>query len=197
MHTIMFQLEEEKYIPPYYVISEEVQKFLQSLSIVKSKDDGLSNDEKIILKIYYFLKEIKRVLYSKDLELIRERFYNELNKLDLNESSVKQVVDSMSELGITSKYYGLLSDSKPFEIKSESKYDIYLDEKLFNPICSSLLDKKEEIINIKVTPTKLSKIKEKLGILSDKERYDLYLQIGLVELELREFIKEGLGVSCF
>ena len=149
------------------------------------------------MKIYYFLKEIKRVLYSKDLELIRERFYNELNKLDLNESSVKQVVDSMSELGITSKYYGLLSDSKPFEIKSESKYDIYLDEKLFNPICSSLLDKKEEIINIKVTPTKLSKIKEKLGILSDKERYDLYLQIGLVELELREFIKEGLGVSCF
>ena len=178
----------------HYVISPEIQQFLLNLPIIKpTDDDGFVKDEKISLKVLFVLKEIGHLLDNEDLDFIRRRFYEHLSDVSVDEKPINKIVDEMSNFGITTEYYGLLSSKKPFEIKDKSRYDIYIREELLNPVINSLLGENVTTIKFDVMPSKLSEVKTELGFLDNNERGDFYLLVSSVEQQLRELIKEGLG----
>ena len=105
-----------------------------------------------------------QLLLDEDLDFIRRRFYEHLSNVSVDEKPINKIVDEMSNFGITTGYNGLLSSNKPFEIKDKSRYDIYIREKLLNPVINSLLGENVTTIKFDVMPSKLSEVKTELGI---------------------------------
>ncbi len=174
-----------------YVISPEVQEFLKR----KFPDVDFSLEEERNLRIFDVLVRIKSFVRGDNLEFIREKFYELLKQHTISENEVASVIDKMSELNITSKYEGLLSDKKPFEVHDPGRFSIYLDDTLVKPAVEFLLGKRRRIESLPVTQKlpKLEQVKEELGILSSEERAGFFLVVTEFEVQLRQFIKIKLG----
>jgi len=174
-----------------YVISPEVQEFLKR----KFPDVDFSSEEERNLRIFDVLVRIKNFVRGDNLEFIREKFYELLKQHAISENEVASVVDKMSELNITSKYEGLLSGKKPFEVHDPGRFSIYLDETLVKPAVELLLGKRRLVESLPVTRKlpKLEEVKEQLGILSPEERASFFLVVTEFEVQLRQFIKIKLG----
>jgi hypothetical protein len=178
---------------PYYVISPEVRKFL----LLKFPDPDFLSKEERNMKIFEILIRVKNILEISNLEFIRQRLYELLNLHDVSENELASIVDSMSELGITSKYMGLLSPEKPFEINDLSRFDIYLDSQIVRPVIELLLEKRQQIQGLTITRTMpdIEQVEIKLGMLRYNERADFFLKLTDFEIQLRQLIKSKLKES--
>ena len=174
-----------------YVISPEVQELLGR----KFSDIDFSSQEERNLRIFDVLVRIKNFIRGDNLEFIREKFYELLKQHAVSENEVASVIDKMSELGITGKYEGLLSDRKPFELHDPGRFSIYLDDILIKPAIELLLGKRRLMESLPVTRKlpKLEQVKEELGILSSEERASFFLVVTEFEVQLRQFMKIKLG----
>lgn len=174
-----------------YVISPEVQEFLER----KFPGVDFSLEEEGNLRIFNVLVQMKNLVRGDNLEFIRERFYELLKQYAVSEDEAGSVIDKMSELHITSKYKGLLSNEKPFEVHDPGRFSIYLDDKLVKPAVELLLGKRRVMESLPVTRRlpSLEQVQEKLGMLSPEERMDFFLEVTEFEVQLRQFIKLKLG----
>jgi hypothetical protein len=174
-----------------YVISPEIQEFLKR----KFSDIDFSSEEERNLRIFDVLTRIKSFVRGDNLEFIREKFYELLEQHTVSENEVASVIDKMSELNITSKYRGILSDKKPFELYDPGRFSIYLDNILIKPALELLLGKRRVVESLQVTRIlpKLEQVKEELGILSSEEKSRFFLVVSEFEVQLRQFIKIKLG----
>jgi len=183
----------------YYVTCDEVLEFFKDSTAYKG---GLYGDEKKKCLLYDFFRKSKRLLRIEDINEVRERYYNEMEKLQLTEEEIEDVVNEMAQSKITGEYYGLLSDKLPFSIKDESRYDIFLKEQLIKPVISFLLGKTEPKIATITEKVDEERFKEERrierekvkssGLPSKEERCEFYDKICDFELELRQFINEEL-----
>lgn len=174
-----------------YVVSPEVQEFLKrKFSIV-----DFSPEEEKNLRIFTVLVRIKNFIRGDNLEFIREKFYELLKQHAISENEVASVIDKMSELTITSKYEGLLSDKKPFDVYDPGRFSIYLDDILVKPAVELLLGKRRLTESLPVTRKlpELERVKEELGILSSEERASFFIEVTEFEIQLRQLIKNKLG----
>lgn len=174
-----------------YVISPEVQEFLER----KFQGVDFSPEEERSLRIFYVLMQMKNFVRGDNLDFVREKFYELLKRHAVSEDEVASVIDKMSELNIASKYRGLLSNEKPFEIYDLGRFAIYLDDKLIKPAIELLLGKSSLMESLRVTRKlpKLEQVQEKLGTLSSEERADFFLMVTDFEVELRQFLKSKLA----
>jgi hypothetical protein len=174
-----------------YVISPEVQEFLKR----KFQGVDFSPEEERNLRIFHVLVQMKNFVRGDNLEFIREKFYELLKQHTVSEDEIASVIDNMSELNIASKYRGLLSNEKPFEVYDLGRFGIYLDDKLIKPAVELLLGKRSLMESLRVTRKlpKLEQVQEKLGILSSEERADFFLVVTEFEVGLRQFVKSKLG----
>ena len=183
----------------YYVTCEEVLDFLKDCTAYKG---GLYGKEKKMSLLYDFFRKAKSFLQIEDINEVRERYYDEMEKLQLTEEEIGDIVNKMAKSKINSEYNGLLSDKIPFSIKDESRYDIYLREQLINPVIHFLLGKTKPKIDVTAEKVDEERLEEELrierekvkssGLTSKKGRIEFYDKIGDFELELRQFIKEEL-----
>lgn len=169
------------------MISPEVQEFLER----EFPGVDFSLEEEGNLRIFNVLVQMKNLVRGDNLEFIRERFYELLKQYAVSEDEAASVIDKMSELRITSKYKGLLSNEKPFEVHDLGRFSIYLDDRLVKPAVELLLGKRREMESLPVTRRlpNLEQVQEKLGMLSSEERMDFFLKVTEFEVQLRQFIK--------
>lgn len=174
-----------------FVISPEVQEFLKR----KFLETDFPIEEEKNLKIFDVLIRIKNFLRGDNLEFIREKFYELLTEYDISENEIASIIDKMSEVSISSKYEGLLSNKKPFEIWDLGRFRIYLDDVLIKPAIKFLLGERQKAIILPITHRlpELEKVKEELGILDPDEKVRFFLAITEFEVQLRQFIKIKLG----
>lgn len=184
----------------YYVTCKEVLDFLKDCTAYTG---GLYGKEKKMCLLYDFLKKAKAFLRIEDINEVRERYYDEMEKLHLTKEEIENVVSELAKLKITSGFDGLLSDKLPFSINDESRYDIHLREQLVKPVIHSLLDKATKP---RIDPVAEKDDEEKLeeeyrierekvkssGITSKETRLEFYDKICDFELEIRQFIMEEL-----
>lgn len=183
----------------YYVTCKEVLDFLKDCTAYKG---GLFGKEKKLLVLYGFLSKAKRFLQIEDINEVRQRYYNEMETSELTEEEIDDVVNEMTKNGICTQYEGLLSNKRPFSIKDESRYDIYLKENLVKPVTHFMLSERRLAIDIEKETVAEERSEEvrrmekremrSLGLLSKGERLKFYDDFGDFELELREFIKTAL-----
>ncbi len=142
--------------------------------------------------LYDFFRKAKGFIRIEDINEVRERYYDEMEKLQLTEEEIEDVVSEMAKSKITSEYNGLLSDKLPFSINDESRYDIHIKEQFVAEKVDE--ERLEEELRIEREKVKSS------GLTSKEGRIEFYDKIGGFELELRQFIKEELkrkfGDSC-
>jgi len=175
----------------HYVISLEVRNFL----VGEFGISDFSSEEERTLRLYSFLLSAKKILATDDVEGARQRYYESLKAFQVTEDQVAGIVNEMNKQEITSKYRGLLSEWKPFDIMTLTKYGIYLSSNIIDPATKALLDGKGAIKQYAVEeeiPT-LREVKSELGILDRKELGDFYVLVSLFERQLRDFIREKLG----
>ncbi len=172
-----------------YVICPEVQSFLVEGVPFKT---GLDQEKKKIAKIYLLLKEIAYIINSDlDLDTIKEQYWNKLQQYDLTEEDIQQIIDQANKRNITSPYFGILSENKPFEIKNTTLYNIFLEKRLLKPLIDNILEVGKPIkilIKKEKMPIKV-KAKEKLNI---KELTELFVEIAGLEVKLRTLIRKEL-----
>jgi len=177
----------------FYVISPEVQDFL----VHEFGTLDFTPAEENTLLLYSFLKSAKRILMMNDVEQIRQRFYDVLKSSELTQDQVAGIVNEMSSQRITSEYRGLLSESKPFDIINPTSYEIYLSSTIIDPAVKILLEGKGKIKEFRTEkrmPT-LPEVKSESGILDDIEIGEFYMLVSNIERQIREFVKEKLGVG--
>lgn len=183
----------------YYVTCDEILEFLKDSTAYK---EGLYGEEKKKCLLYEFFKKSKRFLLIEDVNEVRERYYNEIEKLQLSEGEIEDIVNEMAQSKITSEYYGLLSDKLPFSIKDHSRYDIFLKEQLIKPVICFLLGKTKPKIAIITEKVAEERFKGELrieqerikssGLLLKEERVEFFDRICDFELEIRQFIEAEL-----
>jgi hypothetical protein len=115
-----------------YVISPEVFEFLVELcpqEAFTSTDKDYEN-----LKLYGVLSHFT---YWSDYprDILREKLID----AELEKTKVKEIIDRMAELGITSEYRGFSSEA-PFSIKDEIRYESWLEKNLIEPVIGALLE---------------------------------------------------------
>jgi len=177
-----------------YVISPEIKEFLTST--YSSISDFTSLQENT-MKLYPVLLSANRVLAFDDLDYARQQYYNLLKSNSIEEGQLAGIVNDMSKMKITSKYYGLLSEEKPFEILDLGRFQIYLGENLMKPAVEILLEEEKEMKEY-TTEEKipsLSEVKSELGILDRRDLGDFYILVSDLEQKLRAFIEQKLGKS--
>lgn len=177
----------------YYVISPEVQTFL----IREFTTLDFTPAEESTLTLCTFLRSAKRILQINDVEQVRQRFYDLLKSSELTEDQVAAIVNEMSNQKMTSAYRGLLSELKPLDVISPAMYEIYLSGNIIDPAVNVLLEGKgriKEFQTEKRLPT-LPEVKSETGILEDREVGEFYMLVSNIERQIREFIKEKLGVG--
>lgn len=118
-----------------YVISSEVFDFL----VENCPEKSLTEEEYENCKLYDVLQYCYRY-QERPLDVFRDTYWDRLRDVRLEEEKVKKAIDTMEEMGITSEYRGLLSSEAPFSIKDKSRYCIWLEKTLKEPIIESLLE---------------------------------------------------------
>lgn len=175
----------------YYVISSEIQNFLKN----SFKDTKKTTIDSVELSQYTLLLELKNILKSDNINYIREQYYNKLHETGIREDVIKKIIDDMYEKGITSKYHGLMSTNKPYDILDNKRYDIYIRTKFVkNYIDNTLLKINEKVDVIKVSNNNdFQETKLNLDILDQTQLGEFYIIVVTFEKNLREFIKRKLG----
>ena len=118
-----------------YVISSEGFDFLME----HCPKEGLTEEEYENCKLYDVLQYSYRYQEG-PLEVFRDAYWDRLRDVRLEEAKVKEAIDRMEEMGITSEYRGLLGSKAPFSIKDKSRYCIWLEKTLKDPVIKSLLE---------------------------------------------------------
>jgi len=174
-----------------YVISYEVQEFLTKL---RAPSDFTQKQEEI-LRLYPVLLSASRILTTDDLGYARQEYYELLKYHSVAEEQIAGIVNDMNKIKITSEYRGLLSESKPFDIIDQNRFQIYLDKNIIEPAVNMLLEMGGEFKEyaIKEEMPNLSEVKIELGFLEPGELGAFYISVSGLERQLREFIKEKLG----
>jgi|GEM_PF-3426823 len=187
----------------YYVIPPELTNVLQTST---ARRGGLSEENKIICKIYYFLRNIEHILSSENMNVedMRKEYWNQLEETNLidEENRIKEIINEMSRKNITTEYTELLSpeEKPPFLIKNLTQYQIYLKKNIPTPLIEQLFKapKKKSVIireSIKITDSvgvkKYEALEKRYGV-PRSELVDLFIEISKFEIELREFIKRNL-----
>lgn len=171
-----------------YVISSEMRKFLiNRLSI-----SDFAQKQEVTLKLYNVLMSTSRILHA-DIDYVRQRYYELLRDHSLAEDQLAGIVNDMNRKQITSKYRGLFSEKKPFEVMDSTSFQIYLEKNLIEPAINILLEKRgkiKEYIVVEKMPS-LSQVKSEIGLLEDLGAF--YIMISSLERQLREFIKQKIG----
>lgn len=130
-----------------YVICPEIRELLLEISPTL----GLTADESKSLRIHLFLREIVAWLDYPDIETMRKRYLNEMQRLDINEEDVEDTVNELASNEITDHYIGIaVIDKKPFTIKDKVGYPFYLQNHLVKPIAANLLESKPLEVENKV-----------------------------------------------
>ena len=183
----------------FYVTCKEVLNFLKDCTACTG---GLFGRKKKVCLLYDFFRRVKRFLQIENIDEVRERYYSIMEELKLTEEEIEEIVNEMTRISITDKYSGLLSDTSPFSIKDESRYDIYLKEQLIKPVIHFLLEKPKREIDVEaegIAEERLEEVRKverekmkNLGLVSREERIKLYCEIADFELELRQFIEKEL-----
>jgi hypothetical protein len=177
----------------YYVISPEVQSFL----VCELATVDFTPAEESTLRLYTFLRSAKRILQINDVEQVRQRFYDLLKSSELTEDQVAAIVNEMSRQKMTSEYRGLLSELKPFDIANPTSYEIFLSTTIIDPAVKILLEGTGRIREFRTErrmPT-LLEVKSESGILDNVEIGEFYMLVSDIERQIREFLKERLGVG--
>ncbi len=126
-----------------YVISPEVRELLLEVS----PPYGLTEEENRNCRLYHFLKEIAVWLDRPVIEETRERYLNEMQRLDIDEADIEEVINKLAKEGITASYLGIaVVDRKPYIIKDKVGYSFYLQNLLIKPIITNLLESKRMTI---------------------------------------------------
>lgn len=176
-----------------YVISSEIREFL----VKQRAPPDFTHNQEDTLKLYPILLSANRILATDDVDYARQQCYELLKSNSITENQIAGIINDMSKNRITSEYRGLLSEIKPFDVIDPNRFRIYLDKNLIEPAVNILLEKGGEIkdYTIKEDIPSLSEVKIELGILDSKELGDFYILVSSLERQLREFIKEKLGIG--
>jgi hypothetical protein len=122
-----------------YVICSEVRELLLEISPAL----GLTADESRNCRVHLFLKEIAVWLSYPDLEATRKRYLNEMQRLDIDEVDIKNIINELAAKGVTERYIGIDAvDKKPFAITDQVRYSFCLQNLLVKPIIANLLESK-------------------------------------------------------
>lgn len=115
-----------------YVISPEVFDFL--VELCPQEAFTLTDKDYENLKLYGVLSHFT---YWSDCPrvILREKLID----AELEKTKVKEIIDRMAELGITSEYRGLSSEA-PFSIKDKFRYEDWLEKNLIEPVVEALLE---------------------------------------------------------
>lgn len=186
----------------HFVISPEVQEKL--LTLRPTLTGGLEDPFKKNCIVFHFLTE-KVITYMKPLENIDsncpsyqetvnwycQKYWDELETLNLGEEDIKPIVNELAKKGITTEYKGLLfSKGLPFEIKDETSYRVALKEILIDPVLSYLC---EGGVTIKLEEKREIERKIPPGLVSKEEKLAFLDELGDFEIKLRNFIASKLG----
>lgn len=178
----------------YYVISPEIQKKLSQLTSPLHEIDTIKKK----LVIYFFL--VDRILpfvkppEEKNEDIIsmyRQEFWNRLEDLNLKEEEIKPIINELAEKNVTTDYKGLLVKDLPFEVKDEIAYKKLLKEKFVEPIILYLLEEKDISPELKHKEPEREKLPP--GIVSEREIFKFFLELGDFENKVRKFIASKLG----
>jgi hypothetical protein len=123
-----------------YVISPEVGGYLQSEEVWDGYRSGLSDEQKNRCRAYRFLLQAPNFLDANEVEESREKIWEGLDEAGFDEEWLEDLINKLSEDGATTPYRGLMSDDLPFQIESESKYQIALKRRLVNPILAEFFE---------------------------------------------------------
>ncbi len=134
-----------------YVLSPEVFEFL----VEHCPKEGLTEEEYENGKLYDVLLHCYSY-HDSPVDDFRNAYWDKLRDVGLEEKKVQEAIDIMEKIGITSKYHGLLGSEAPFSIKDESRYRIWFEKTLIQPVIESLLElpkrDKEKHAKLKVSP---------------------------------------------
>lgn len=159
----------------HHVIAPEVFEFL-----VEHCPEAFTPEEYDKSRVYSVLSACTDI-GDKTIEEFSSRLWDELQDAQLDDEKIKEAIDKMADLGITSKYRGFQSSEAPFSIKDELRYEEWLEKNLIEPIVetsepSKIGEKKEEkdrafkdeeSVEEKKIPSEL--IKESIIIGSERE----------------------------
>ncbi len=125
-HYVAKGLREEN-----YVIAPEVFEVLMELCPKEAFTTTPEEHDKIriygVLSYSYFAHP-----YSSDA--FRDFLWEQLISAELDEEKIKETVNKMAEMGITSKYRGFQGSQAPFSIKNRRRYEDWLEKNLLEPI---------------------------------------------------------------
>lgn len=146
------------------------------------------------LKLYPVLMSSSSIPDSEDLDDLRERYYGLLTRHSVNENKIAGIVDAMKEEQITSRYRGLLSKNKPFDIVDGPRFIIYLSQNLIEPAFDVLLGGEERIKDFSSNREfeNLQEVASRLDFLDHRLTADFYIEVSSLERELRTFIQRKL-----
>jgi hypothetical protein len=138
-----------------YVISPEVFDFL--VEFCPQEALALTDKDYENFKLYGVLSHFThRGDCSRDI--LREK----LIEAELEKEKIREVLDKMADLGITSEYRGLSSEA-PFSIKDELRYEDWLEKNLIEPVIKALLEPSKQV------KEKEEAIKEKEELIEEKK----------------------------
>jgi len=75
-----------------------------------------------------------------DRDILREKLID----AELEKEKIREVIDKMADLRITSKYRGLSSEA-PFSIKDEHRYEDWLEKNLIEPVIGALSERPKRV----------------------------------------------------
>ncbi|MDQ1280379.1 MAG: hypothetical protein QG670_1642 [Thermoproteota archaeon] len=163
-----------------YVIPPEIRKLL--LEITPSY--GLTEEENRNCRLNYFL--VENVFWWLDwpsIEETRKRYIDEMQRLNINESDVKAVIDKLTKEGITDQYNGItVTNVEPFIIKDRISYQFSLKNLLIEPIVTNLLEGKPKIGDEKVESEQSQILQRVIRLVEAK--YTLTQNAGIFGIDL-------------
>lgn len=112
----------------HHVIAPEVFEFL-----VEHCPEAFTPEEYDKSRVYSVLSACTDIR-DKTIEEFSSRLWDELQDAQLDDEKIKEAIDKMADLGMTSKYRGFQSSEAPFSIKDELRYEEWLEKNLIEPI---------------------------------------------------------------
>jgi hypothetical protein len=160
--------------PEKYVIPNEVKEYL----ITNLKPIRFSDEEVNKSILFYTIHKIKQdILDIKDDARRRSNFWNLLQVLPFDESSIKLVIDKFKEEHITTKYSKIDNEQFLFSVLDKSRFDIKLNKLVCNFLSEVYKgEKKEPKISLRKAPPLL------------KTHAELFILIGNFETKFRNYL---------
>jgi len=164
--------------PKEYIISSEIKEHLIKNFNLRALDE-LEVNELILL---YSIYQIKEILEIEDVDRRRNRFWNLLQGVPFDETSIEKVINKFGETGITTRYNKVEEDKFLFTILDDKKFDKELNNLVNRFVLGISLE----------TPGKEDLIKTKDLFKLHSELFGL---IGNFEIKIRNFILNEIGTD--